>query len=331
MARLAIAEYFTGHWDEAAVHAEQGLAMAVDSDDHALLSLARWAITLVPGARGDWDVVQMHALAATEEAGSTELFQLYAALAVAHIASSRGRPQEVFDALSPLARSEPRAAIDEPGVWPWQHIYAEALVMLDRLDEAETFLPPHEELAANRSHRSMMARLACARGQLEAARGNGERADSAFRAAHEGIQLVHMPYERALIGLRYAQFLRRNRRGQFAAEPLEEVRRILQQLNARPALDACDRELASGVTFSTRTTRGPSGLTGMERATATLIVAGMTNREIAAELSLSIKTVEAYVTRAYVKLGVQSRAQLRAKARAGEVQFALEKPADAPR
>ena len=51
-------------------------------------------------------------------------------------------------------------------------------------------------------------------------------------------------------------------------------------------------------------------LTGSERAVAELAASGATNREIATELYLSEKTVEAVLTRVYRKLAVRSRAQL---------------------
>jgi DNA-binding CsgD family transcriptional regulator len=51
-------------------------------------------------------------------------------------------------------------------------------------------------------------------------------------------------------------------------------------------------------------------LTTRESAIAALVVAGRTNDEAAAELGLSVKTVEAHLSRVYRKLGVRSRSQL---------------------
>jgi DNA-binding CsgD family transcriptional regulator len=52
------------------------------------------------------------------------------------------------------------------------------------------------------------------------------------------------------------------------------------------------------------------GLASMERQVAALVMEGATNREIATQLFLSVKTVEATLTRVYRKLGVRSRTQL---------------------
>ena len=50
-----------------------------------------------------------------------------------------------------------------------------------------------------------------------------------------------------------------------------------------------------------------------------LIVTGMTNREAADELMLSTKTVEFHLSHVYAKLGVRTRSELRARARANEL------------
>ena len=54
-------------------------------------------------------------------------------------------------------------------------------------------------------------------------------------------------------------------------------------------------------------------LTPVEQRIAALVAQGCTNREIAASLSLSRKTVEANLSRSYRKLGVRSRAELVAR------------------
>ena len=52
---------------------------------------------------------------------------------------------------------------------------------------------------------------------------------------------------------------------------------------------------------------------------ARLVVSGMTNREVAEELMLSTKTVEFHLGHVYTKLGVRTRSDLRARARANEL------------
>ena len=57
----------------------------------------------------------------------------------------------------------------------------------------------------------------------------------------------------------------------------------------------------------------PGELTASERRVAELAATGLTNREVAARLFMSPKTVEANVARAYRKLGIRSRAELGAR------------------
>ena len=61
-----------------------------------------------------------------------------------------------------------------------------------------------------------------------------------------------------------------------------------------------------------------AGLTGRERAVAAAVAAGLANREIAARLNLSVKTVEAHLSRIYARLGLRSRVQLAGYVTGGE-------------
>jgi DNA-binding CsgD family transcriptional regulator len=61
------------------------------------------------------------------------------------------------------------------------------------------------------------------------------------------------------------------------------------------------------------------GEAGQEVAVARLVVAGMTNREVSEQLMLSTKTVEFHLSHVYAKLGVRTRSELRARARANEL------------
>jgi DNA-binding CsgD family transcriptional regulator len=83
---------------------------------------------------------------------------------------------------------------------------------------------------------------------------------------------------------------------------------------AHPYLARCDRELsACGLTPIKRSRPEPTRLTPQERSVAELVASGMSNREVAAELLVSVKTVEVHLTRIYAKLGISSRGQLAAQ------------------
>ena len=56
-------------------------------------------------------------------------------------------------------------------------------------------------------------------------------------------------------------------------------------------------------------------LTPQEQAVARLVAAGMSNRQVAGKLFISVKTVQFHLTHIYTKLGVSSRAELAAQYR----------------
>jgi DNA-binding CsgD family transcriptional regulator len=231
----------------------------------------------------------------------------------------------VLRALEPVMAIGPRDGLDEPGFWPWQDLYADALVSTGRLEEAAKFLMPHEELAAARGRRSSIAMLARVRGRLEAAAGRPEAAETAFQRALEEVEHVPLPFCRALIELAHGEVLRRQGHRRAAADQLQAAHDRFAELRAEPYLERCDRELrVCGLSPSKRHDFDPSALTAQELAVARLVAAGMSNRQVAAELFISIKTVQFHLTHIYSKLNLTSRTELAAHLR-NDVQSASDK------
>lgn len=308
---LSRAHFLLGEWDEAAAAAERAVSLLDDTGHEWLRPLARWVAVDVAGSRGDWSTAQEHAARASAEDGDYELMIVASCLAGADLAAARGEPLEVLAALEPLVAIQPRQGVDEPGFWPWQHLYGDALISVGRLDEAAAFLGPHEELARVRKRRSTVARLARVRGRWEAAAGRVDRADTAFRLALEALDGLPLPFEQALTELAFGQMLRRRGQRRAAITQLNTARERFSSLGAHPYLERCNIELkASGLAPGKRTDRDPARLTPQERAVATRAAAGKSNRDIAADLAISAKTVQFHVSNVYSKLGVRSRLQL---------------------
>jgi DNA-binding CsgD family transcriptional regulator len=187
------------------------------------------------------------------------------------------------------------------------------------LGEAEGFLVPHEELAAARGRGSMVARLARVRGRLEAARGRLPAAEAAFGRAAGALEGVTAPFQWGLLEFVHGQVLRRVGQRRAAAERLSAARERFAGLRARPYLERCEQELAAcGLAPAKRSAFDPSRLTAQELAVARLVAVGMSNRQVASELFISIKTVQFHLTHIYAKLGVSSRAELAAQFRNNE-------------
>ena len=120
---------------------------------------------------------------------------------------------------------------------------------------------------------------------------------------HKGLP---MPFETARTQLLLGQIQRRRRRRQEAAGSLGEALDVFERLGAplwatraRADLARLDSPRGDGL-----------GLTGAEQRTAELAATGRSNKQIAAALFLSEKTVEMHLSAVYRKLGVRSRAAL---------------------
>ena len=152
---------------------------------------------------------------------------LAAAMARAQVATARDDHEAVLRALEPVVGMRVREAVDEPGFWPWQDLYADALVSSGRLGEAEAFLRSHEELAISRGRGSALGGLARARGRLEAAHGHLPEAEAAFRRGLSQLQTLPMPFQRALLELAFGEVLRRSGQRRAAADRLQAARERL--------------------------------------------------------------------------------------------------------
>jgi len=83
-------------------------------------------------------------------------------------------------------------------------------------------------------------------------------------------------------------------------------RAVKAELRANTLAGSCDQP----VTPALQAVRDRTRLTAAERTVAGMAAAGRSNKEIAAELELSVRTVENHLQRTYEKLGISSRAEL---------------------
>jgi len=309
-AYLARAQWMTGDWDDALVNADRAVAINLESDFGFLRSAVVGIAVLVPAARGDWATAEQYLRLLPRSQVHYERSVVALGMARARLAEARGRPQDMLAALEPVRRFPNRDAVDEPGFWAWPDLYADALVEVGRVEEADRFLVPHERRADERGRATSQARLARSRGRVEAAAGRAEAAGEAFDRAMQLIAAVPAPFEKARIQLAAGQGMRRVGHRRRAVELLMSARDLFAGLGAEPYAERCDAELAAAGLAAAH--QGPVrfGLTSQEHVVARLAASGLSNREIAAELVVSIKTVEYHLRNAFAKLGVTSRRQL---------------------
>jgi DNA-binding NarL/FixJ family response regulator len=135
-------------------------------------------------------------------------------------------------------------------------------------------------------------------------------AERAFARAYE--QHARRPqqlptYELARTLLLHGSILRRRQRKREAHDALERAAAIFERLGAQAYAERARSELAR---IGGRTVAAGDELTETERLVAELVAQGLSNKEVAAALSLSPKTVEWNLSKVYAKLGVRSRTEL---------------------
>jgi DNA-binding CsgD family transcriptional regulator len=218
-----------------------------------------------------------------------------------------------------LAATEPVRATGllgvggHPGMFTWRGLEADALTGLGRLDDAETALREFSGAIPAAGLVSAALTLARCRGNLAVARGDAAQAEAAFRRGHELAADLPMPFEHALLSLDNGRRLRAAGNRPPAVRRLEQAHQLFSRLGAEPYLLACVADLA---TLQVTATEGsPAALAGLSRAelaVARLVATGLTNREVASELFVSVKTVEYHLRNSYIKLDITSRRELAA-------------------
>jgi DNA-binding CsgD family transcriptional regulator len=208
--------------------------------------------------------------------------------------------------LSPYLHLLESSGVGEPGVVAFVADEAEALIGLDRTDEAEPLI----EWLENRGTALDRPWALAASGRCRALRlGAGGQNREALEAV--GQALLHskglrMPVEHARTLLVKGRLHRRTKEKSAAKEALDEAVRIFEGSGAMAWADRAREELDR---VGLRP-RASGELTATESQVAELAASGMSTKAIAAEAFLTPKTVEGVLTRVYRKLGVSSRAQL---------------------
>lgn len=298
-----------GRWEEAEAAAQRGFDGAREHGLSLLEPLMQWTLAELAALRGDWAAADRAVRAGAADASHYEVMRAPSVLARASVARARGNPQGVLEALAPLEQSWARGWLSAPGFWPWVELRADALVTLGLRAEADAFLRPHEQRARARKHTLQAARLAGIRSRIELLEGNVEHARELHRGALTELERRPLPLCRARLHLAWAAALRRSGRRSEAEQEAALGNHILATLGAEVGQSPVDLP-ASALEEGAP---GAPVLTAQEMAVAELVASGRTNREVAGELFVSVKTVQYHLTRIYAKLGVRSRGELAAR------------------
>ncbi|MEV7023228.1 AAA family ATPase [Kitasatospora sp. NPDC093558] len=307
---LAEAELFHGRHRDAEVTATEALDLARDTGQHQWVSQLTALLAHLAALAGATDTctgLAAEALATTgPQSAAPASGEPWAHWALALHDLGHGRAGDAADRLNTLTTGRYRHHVSATRAVP---DLVEAAVRLGTPDRAAE---PYERFArwsaaAGRPWTEAL-RLRC-----QALLGPDELAESAYRAAldlHEG---THRPFEQARTALLYGEWLRRARRRTDARPHLRAALETFDRLAAHPWATRARTELtATGTTAPTPAAPDSplAALTPQELQIARLAARGLTNRDIAAQLFLSPRTVGHHLYKAYPKLGITSRTAL---------------------
>jgi DNA-binding CsgD family transcriptional regulator len=262
---------------------------------------------LINGLRGDPAAARADAAAALDlalAAGEVRLVP-WVRTALAMLEHSLGDPAAAWAAVAPLVDEVERYGMDDPVGFGFVPEAILSLAALGELDRAELLLSIWDERARELDRALALAMGGRCRAVIAGARGDWAAADDAIAEALREHKRVDAPIELGRSLLVEGQLRRRQRQKSDARESLEAAAALFQRcgavLWAQRARDELDR---------VGRRRPASELSATQTRVAELVAEGKSNRQVAAELFISPKTVEANLARVFRVLDVQSRTEL---------------------
>jgi len=283
--------------------ASEGLALARETDQPTAASTHLSMLAWSAAVHGKEERCQALAAEALALAPLGVPARTIADWGVGILDLSRGRSDEAATRLGPVVRAgHPYFAVMAiPDL-------VEALASTDRLELAEeTAAAFIEGFAQPGSPGWALALAALCRALLS----SREDADAAFADAVRLHGESERPFDRARTELLYGEFLRRERRRTAAREHLRVALDLFERLGAEIWSERARGELrATGETSRKRDPSTVTQLTPQELQIARLVAEGVSNKEAAAQLFISPRTVEYHLRKVFAKLGIASRAEL---------------------
>jgi DNA-binding NarL/FixJ family response regulator len=295
--QAAAAARALAEWDQwaalepeaAGVRARLGAVLAaVRGDPGRAAALAAEAVALSDSIAHEWDRLE-----ARRAAGLAALLAR--------------EPKQAVTSLAAVWEHTVREGVEDPGAFPVAADLVEALAEAGRLEEANEVIARLGRLADAQQHPWALATVERSVAVVTLADGYDETAAAGLAEAAAAYQALGLGFDaaRALLVLGRAQ--RRSKKRAAARQSLEQARSAFDQLGCPGWAGAAAAELDR---VSGRRAAPGGGLTPGEQRVAELAASGLPNKEVAAQLYLSVYTVEAHLSRVYAKLGVRSRTQL---------------------
>ncbi|WP_327589349.1 AAA family ATPase [Nonomuraea sp. NBC_00507] len=304
---LAISQVQLGRYRDAATSAGEAVRIARDIGQRPWLSLASSVLAYLAAVEGDEERCRAAAADARTDAGariySPGIHRAGWALGLLDLAHSR--PEPALRHLETVAESPARYQL------PGRHSVPDLVEVAVRLGLPERASAAHRRLEALNQQVGKPSVGALVE-RCRALLAPDEHADDHYRAALRLHQQDSRAFEHARTELLYGEWLRRARRKAEARGHLRAAAEMFDRINARPWGERARSELnATGLTLNRRSQPGLlSRLTPQELQIVQLAARGLSNRDIAAQLLISPRTVSHHLYNAFPKLDVASRREL---------------------
>ena len=299
-----------GRWTVAAAQAEQAVSLSEEIAQPAVTAYALECLARLAAAVGDerrCRDLASHAMRLADE-HQIEIGRLYVRAALGLLELGLGRIDAAIRELEQARDLAERHGLAEPNVVHWQADLIEAYVRDGQPDRAREALEAFQRQAEHTGGRWALGTAARCRGLL----ADDIDQDACFATALDHLQAVTAHFEVARTHLCHGERLRRAGRRTDARQALRRAIDGFDRLGATPWATRAQVELrATGATPRRR--RGEADrdhLTAHELQVALVVARGASNREAAAALFLSPKTIEFHLAHIYGKLGVRTRTEL---------------------
>jgi DNA-binding CsgD family transcriptional regulator len=304
-------ELRAGNWDAAAGLLDEWS----ESPDRELLLWPMYerCRALLAAGRGIPDDARRWSVEAIARADETGVrWDRLEALRASGIAELLARdPEAAAERLGPVWAHTEREGVEDPGAFPVAPDLVEALVELGAHDDARVVTERLRSLAEQQEHPwGLVTARRCAALVRLAGEADDQGAAAELERAADELGRLGLRFDRARALLALGRALRRAKKWGAARDALERAGAAFDEMGSAGWAETARLEVAR---IGARRPRAAGELTPTERRVAELAAEGLSNKEIAQALVVTVNTVEFHLRNAYAKLGIRSRAQLAAR------------------
>jgi DNA-binding CsgD family transcriptional regulator len=295
-----------GRFKLAYAAAEEGISLAGDFGHHWGMGWSLSNLATLDALRGDEPRARAHATEAMElaQASGATLLAGFVEWALGLLELTLGRPSEATDRLLLVSAVERPESNPLVAMWSTPDVI-EAAARSGRLGETVDRFDRYAKWVEQSPSPARLSLLARCRA-LSGEGGVREQFEAALAPA-EGLS----SFEHARTELLAGEWLRRERQPREARAHLRGAADVFHHVGAPPWQERAEAELrATGETARRRDPSTLDQLTPQELQIAGLVAGGMTNRQVAAQLYLSPRTIDYHLRKVFSKLGVASRTEL---------------------